>query len=90
MKNIQISDELYRILIKLGNNKEDYDSVIYDLLVQTNNIDSEEFTDEQAEYYNECIDKLERGDFSQTSELDIDKLDDELDALDDDSLRIIH
>jgi len=86
MKNIQISDELYQILIKLGNNKEDCDSVIYDLLVQTNNIDNEEFTDEQADYYNECIAKLERGDFSQTSELDLDKLDDELDSLDEDYL----
>lgn len=86
MKNIQISDEVYQILIKLSNKKEDYDSVIYNLLLQTNNIDCEEFTDEQAEYYNECIAKIERGDFSQTSELNLDKIDEELDALDEDYL----
>lgn len=84
MKNIQISDEVDKVLTRLSHETGDYDSVIYDLLIQTNNIDREEFTDEQAEYYNECIKKIERGDFSNTSELNLDTLDEELDAMDDD------
>jgi len=42
---------------------------------------TEEFEDEQADYYNKCIEKIEKGDYSDIIEIDFDNIDKELKRL---------
>ncbi|MBR0472130.1 MAG: hypothetical protein IJI98_05480 [Methanosphaera sp.] len=84
MKSIQISDEVHQLLTKISNGTQNFDDVIYKLLIDSKYVSNEEFSDEEASYYNECIRKIEEGDYSGTSKLDLDTLDDELDRMDDD------
>jgi hypothetical protein len=41
----------------------------------------EEFSEEEAEYYNECIEKLEKDDYSDTYKIKLEDLDDKLEEL---------
>lgn len=41
----------------------------------------EEFSEEEAQYYNECIEKLENEDYSDTYKIQLDDLDEKLEEL---------
>ena len=68
-KTIKVSDSVhYKIWLK-GNNNDTYNDIIQRLIDESN----EEFTDEEAKTFNERIEKFEKGDYSETIKLDIDK-----------------
>lgn len=79
MKSIQVSDEVHRILTKMGSKKQSYNDIIYSLIEKNRVI--EEFSEEEAEYYNECIEKLEKDDYSDTYKIKLEELDDKLEEL---------
>lgn len=80
MKTIQVSDEVHRILTNMGSKKQSYNDIIYSL-IEKNRV-MEEFSEEEAEYYNECIEKLENDDYSDTYKIKLEDLDDKLEELD--------
>jgi len=79
MKSIQVSDEVHRILTNMGSKKQSYNDIIYSL-IEKNRV-MEEFSEEEAEYYNECIEKLEKDDYSDTYKIKLEDLDDKLEEL---------
>lgn len=79
MKTIQVSDEVHKILTDMGTKKQSYNDIIYSL-IKKNRI-MEEFSEEEAQYYNECIEKLERDDYSDTYKIKLEDLDDKLEEL---------
>lgn len=79
MKTIQVSDEVHKILTDMGSKKQSYNDIIYSL-IQKNKV-MEEFSEEEAQYYNECIEKLENEDYSDTYKIKLEDLDDKLDEL---------
>ena len=79
MKTIEVSDELYVLLNRVTKDNSTFNDTIMDLL--KDNFYNEEFTDEEAKYYNECIKKIENGDFSGTYEINLEDIDEELEKL---------
>ncbi len=64
MKTIQVSDEVHKILTNMGSKNQSYNDIIYSL-IEKNRV-MEEFNEEEVEYYNKCIENLEKGDYSNT------------------------
>lgn len=79
VKTIQVSDEVHEILTNMGTKKQSYNDIIYSL-IEKNRV-MEEFSEEEAQYYNECIEKIENGDFSGTYKIKLEDLDEELEKL---------
>lgn len=79
MKTIQVSDEVHKILTNMGTKKQSYNDIIFSL-IEKNRI-MEEFSEEEAQYYNECIEKLENEDYSDTYKIQLDDLDEKLEEL---------
>ncbi|MBE6494337.1 MAG: hypothetical protein BZ138_02530 [Methanosphaera sp. rholeuAM270] len=79
MKTIQVSDEVHRILTNMGSKKQSYNDIIYSL-IEKNRV-MEEFSEEEAQYYNECIEKLENDDYSDTYKIKLEDLDEKLEEL---------
>jgi len=68
-KTIKVSDSVHYQLGLKGNKNDTYNDIIQRLIDESN----EEFTDEEAKTFNEKIEKFEKGDYSETIKLDIDK-----------------
>ncbi|AWX33191.1 hypothetical protein [Methanosphaera sp. BMS] len=79
MKTIQVSDEVHQILTNMGSKKQSYNDIIYSLIEK--NRCMEEFNEEEAQYYNECIEKLENDDYSDTYNVELKDLDEKLEEL---------
>lgn len=68
-KTIKVSDSDHYPLELKGNKNDTYNGIIQRLIDESN----EEFTDEEAKIFNERIEKFEKGDYSETIKLNIDK-----------------
>ena len=68
-KTIKVSDSDHYPLGLKGNKNDTYNGIIQRLIDESN----EEFTDEEAKIFNERIEKFEKGDYSETIKLNIDK-----------------
>lgn len=79
MKTIQVSDEVHAILTNMGSKKQSYNDIIFSLIEKNRYM--EEFSDEEAQFYNECIEKLENGDYSDTYNIKLEDLDEKLEEL---------
>ncbi len=77
MKIIQVTKKIYQTLI--NKSKQSYNYLI-NSSIEKNRI-NEEFDEEEAQYYNECVEKLNNGDYSDTYQVDIDDLDEKLEEL---------
>ena len=67
-KTIKVSDSVHYQLGLKGNKNDTYNDI--QRLIDESN---EEFTDEEAKTFNERIEKFEKGDYSETIKLNIDK-----------------
>ena len=74
MKTIRVSEEIHERLSHLGLKSETYNDIIERLITVYESIYFEEFSDEEAEYYNERIKHFERGDYNGTRKVDLDVL----------------
>lgn len=81
MKTIKVTEEVHSMLSELGNKKDTYNDIILKLINEHNEQYSEEFEDDQADYYNKCIEKIENEDYSDIIEVDFDNIDEELERL---------
>ena len=73
MVTITVSKEIRDKLLDRGFKSESYNDVIGRLISVYEDLDLEDFTDEEAKTFNERIEKFEKGDYSETIKLDIDK-----------------
>lgn len=69
------------MLSEIGSKKDTYNDIILKLINEHNEQYSEEFEDDQADYYNKCIEKIENEDYSDIIEVDFDNIDEELERL---------
>lgn len=68
-KTIRVSEEVHELLSSLATKNDSYNDVIKRL------IDShEEFSDEQAEFYNQEIERVENGIFENVNEISLSQL----------------
>lgn len=81
MKTIKVTQEVHDMLSEIGSKKDTYNDIILRLINKYNEQYSEEFEDEQADYYNKCIEKIENEDYSDIIEVDFDNIDEELERL---------
>jgi len=81
MKTIKVTQEVHSMLSEIGNKKDTYNDIILKLINEHNEQYSEEFEDDQADYYNKCIEKIENEDYSDIIEVDFDNIDEELERL---------
>ena len=81
MKTIKVTEEVYDMLSEIGNKKDTYNDIILKLITEHNKQYNEEFEDDQADYYNRCIEKIENEDYSDIIEVDFDNIDEELERL---------
>lgn len=81
MKTIKVTLEVHSMLSEIGNKKDTYNDIILKLINEHNEQYSEEFEDDQADYYNKCIEKIENEDYSDIIEVDFDNIDEELERL---------
>lgn len=70
-KTIEISVKTYKLLYELTSKNETFNDVI-DFLINYY-YENEEFCDEQAEFYNREIEKFERGNLENVSEVKLEK-----------------
>ena len=70
MKTIRVSEEIHERLSHLGLKSETYNDIIERLINVYEKIYFEEFTDDDAEYYNERIKHFERGNYEGTRKVD--------------------
>lgn len=75
-KSIEISEELYNSLSSLRSKNDSFDDVIKKLLEPY-----EEFTDEQAEFYNQEIERIENGIFENVEEITLSEIESEINQL---------
>ena len=68
-KTIRISDEVHKSLSSLASKNDTFNDVIKRLIEQ-----NEEFTDEQAEYYNQEIERIENGIYEGVNEISLEEL----------------
>ena len=68
-KTIRISEEVHESLSSLASKNDTFNDVIKRLLEQ-----NEEFTDEQAEYYNQEIERIENGIYEDVNEISLEEL----------------
>lgn len=76
-KSVKISEKTHKLLTELCPKDATYDEIIYESLLK----EYDELSDEDAEYCNEMINKIENNDFTDVYWIDIDDLDNELDKL---------
>lgn len=81
MKTIKVTQEVHDMLSEIGSKKDTYNDIILKLINEHNNQYNEEFEDNQADYYNKCIEKIENEDYSDIIEVDFDNIDEELKRL---------
>ena len=81
MKTIKVTQEVHSMLSEIGNKKDTYNDIILKLINEHNEQYSEEFEDDQADYYNKCIEKIENEDYNDIIEVDFDNIDEELKRL---------
>ncbi|WP_296797880.1 antitoxin VapB family protein [uncultured Methanobrevibacter sp.] len=68
-KTIRISEEVHESLSSLASKNDTFNDVIKRLIEQ-----NEEFTDEQAEYYNQEIERIENGIYEGVNEISLEEL----------------
>lgn len=68
-KTIRVSEEVHELLSRLANKKDSYNDVIKKLIEN-----NEEFSDEQAEFYNQEIERIENGIYENVNEISLSKL----------------
>lgn len=68
-KTIRISDEVHKSLSSLASKNDTFNDVIKRLIEQ-----NEEFTDEQAEFYNQEIERIENGIYEDVDEISLEEL----------------
>ena len=68
-KTIKVSDEVHDSLSRLATKNDSYNDVIKRLIDYY-----EEFSDEQAEFYNSEIDRIENGTFENVNEITLSEL----------------
>ncbi len=86
MKTIKVTEEVHTMLSELGSKKDTYNEIILKLIQEHNENMSEELDDDQASYYNKCIEKIENEDYSDIIEVDFDNIDEELKRLENERL----
>ena len=74
MKTIRVSEEIHTKLSYLDLKSETYNNIIGRLISAYEEEYLEDFTDEQAAYYNERIRQFENGNYEGTVEIDVDAL----------------
>lgn len=81
MKTIKVTSEVHNLLSEIGSKKDTYNDIILKLINEHYQKENEEFDDDQAAYYNKCIEKIENEDYSDIVEVDFDNIDEELKRL---------
>ena len=81
MKTIKVTQEVHDMLSEIGSKKDTYNDIIFKLIKEHNEQYSEEFEDDQADYYNRCIEKIENEDYSDIIEVNFDNIDEKLERL---------
>ena len=74
MKTIRVSEEIHTKLSHLGLKSETYNDIIGRLISAYEEKYFEDFTDEQAAYYNERIRQFENGNYEGTVEVNLEAL----------------
>ena len=74
MKTIRVTEEIHTKLSHLGLKSETYNDIIARLIKTYEQEYLEDFSDEEAAYYNERIRQFENGNFEGTVEVDLDAL----------------
>lgn len=68
-KTIRVSEEVHSLLSSLANKNDSFNDVIKRLIE-----DNEEFTDEQAKFYNKEIERIENGIYENVNEINLSEL----------------
>lgn len=74
MKTIRVSEEIHTKLSHLGLKSETYNDIIGRLISVYEEKYLEDFSDEDAEYYNERIRQFENGNYEGTRKVDLDAI----------------
>ena len=74
MKTIRVSEEIHTKLSHLGLKSETYNDIIGRLISVYEEEFFEDFSDEDAEYYNERIRQIESGNYEGTRKVDLDAI----------------
>ena len=74
MKTIRVSEEIHTKLSHLGLKSETYNDIIGRLISAYEKEYLEDFSDEDAEYYNERIRQFENGNYEGTRKVDLDAI----------------
>ena len=80
-KTIKISEKTHKLLSELASKNETFNDVIAFLIEYYH--ENEEFSDKQAEAYNRDIEKFEKGDMENVSELTLSELEKRIAKLED-------
>lgn len=67
-KTIRVPEEVHEVLSELANKNDSYNDIIK--LIE----DNEELSDEQAEFYNEEIERIENGIYENVHEINLSEL----------------
>jgi predicted CopG family antitoxin len=78
-KAIKISVSTHNALSELASKKDTFNDVINRLIDYY--IENEEFSDEEAEFYNKEIENFERGNLNNVSEITLEELDERITLL---------
>ena len=78
-KTIKISESTYNVLSELASKENTFDDVINYLIDYYK--ENEEFSDEEAEFYNNEIENFENGNLNNVSEITLDELDERITLL---------
>ena len=78
-KTIKISESTHNALSELASKKNTFDDVINHLINYYK--ENEEFSDEEAEFYNKEIENFENGNLTNVSEITLEKLDERITLL---------
>ena len=71
MKTIRVSEEIHTKLSHLGLKSETYNDIIGRLIASYEKEYFDDFSDEEADYYNERIKHFESGNYEGTVEVDL-------------------
>ena len=74
MKTIRVSEEIHKKLSHLGLKSETYNDIIGRLISAYEEEFFEDFSDEDAAYYNERIRQFEKGNYEGTRKVDLDAI----------------
>ncbi|WP_407393703.1 hypothetical protein, partial [Methanobrevibacter sp.] len=72
MKTIRVTEEIHEKLSHLGLKSETYNDIIERLITVYENVVFEEFSDDEAAYYNERIKHFANGNYEGTRKVDLD------------------